>query len=229
MVSGGTKGIGRAIIDIFAENGFDIAVYSRNENDLSELKLEIEKKYGVSLQYMVVDGSQRDQVEAFAEMIQNLDSELEVLVNNAGTFVPGTILEEEEGALVKMIETNVYSAYYLTRILGPILKERKSGHIFNICSTASIMAYSNGGSYCISKHALLGFSRVLREELKEYNVRVTAVLPGATLTASWEGVDLPESRFMKATDVSEAVFSAYSLSPNTVLEELILRPQLGDL
>ena len=91
------------------------------------------------------------------------------------------------------------------------------------------MPYANGGSYCISKFALLGMSKVLREEMKEQNVRVTSILPGATLTASWEGVDLPEERFMKPGDIAESVWSAYQLSDRTVIEELVMRPQLGDI
>lgn len=98
-----------------------------------------------------------------------------------------------------------------------------------MCSTASIVPYVNGGSYCISKFALLGMSRVLREEMKPFGVKVTAVLPGATLTASWDGTDLPKERFMQPEDVAEAIWTAYSLSPNSVLEELLIRPQLGDI
>ena len=98
-----------------------------------------------------------------------------------------------------------------------------------IGSTASTTAYPNGGSYGIAKHALLGFTKNLREELKEAGIRVTAVLPGPTLTASWEGVDLPAERFIKAEDVSEAVFGTYRLSAQAVVEELLIRPQLGDL
>jgi short-subunit dehydrogenase len=106
---------------------------------------------------------------------------------------------------------------------------RRDGHIFNLCSTASIMAYTNGGSYCISKFALYGLTKVLRAELREHDVRVTAVLPGATLTASWEGVNLPPERFMKSEDVAESIWSAYALSKHSVVEEILIRPQLGDL
>jgi hypothetical protein len=91
------------------------------------------------------------------------------------------------------------------------------------------MAYSNGGSYAISKFALLGFSKCLRSELKGHGIRVTAVMPGATLTESWRGTDLNEDRFMKAEDVAETIYSAYTLSDRSVVEEIILRPQLGDL
>jgi short-subunit dehydrogenase len=150
-----------------------------------------------------------------------------VLVNNAGYFVPGSVLDEPSGTLESMIETNLYSAYYTTRGLSNQIKT--GGHIFNMCSIASIKAYPNGGSYAISKFALLGFSKVLREELKPAGVRVTAILPGATKTDSWAGSTLPDSRFMKPEDVAEAVFSAWSLSPHSVVEELLIRPQLGDI
>jgi short-subunit dehydrogenase len=109
------------------------------------------------------------------------------------------------------------------------MKSAKSGHIFNICSIASIQAYPNGGSYAISKFAMLGFSKCLREELKEFGIRVSAIMPGATKTASWEGVDIPDDRFMKAEDIAETIYAAYILSSRSVVEEIIIRPLLGDL
>ena len=152
-----------------------------------------------------------------------------MLVNNTGIFMPGQVHNEAEGVLEKTIQTNVYSAYHLTRGLVGDMIDRRSGHIFMMGSTASITAYTNGGSYCISKFALLGMSRVLREELKPYGVKVTTLLPGATLTASWTGTDLPEDRFMKPEDVAETIWAAYSLSPGAVVEEILMRPQLGDI
>ena len=86
-----------------------------------------------------------------------------------------------------MINTNLYSAYHLSRGLIPKMIENKSGDIFNICSVAGLKAYPNGGSYSISKFAMHGMSLGLREELKLHGIRVTAVHPGATLTASWDG------------------------------------------
>ena len=127
------------------------------------------------------------------------------------------------------MNTNVASAYHLTRGLVGEMISRRQGHIFMMCSTASITPYTNGGSYCISKFALLGMSRVLREELKPHDVKVTAILPGATLTASWEGTDLPEDRFLKPGDVADSAWAAYTLSKSAVVEEILIRPQLGDL
>lgn len=128
-----------------------------------------------------------------------------------------------------MIHTNLYSAYDVTRGLVGGMIANGSGHIFNICSIASIKAYPTGGSYAISKHALYGFSRCLREELKDKGIRVTAVMPGATLTDSWAGAELPEDRFMKSEDVAELVYAAYSVSALSVVEDLVIRPQLGDI
>lgn len=229
VVTGGTKGIGRAILERFASAGFDVATCARKHPDLIQLKEDIERKYLVKVFAQTADMSDKNQVKVFTDFINKLSRPVDVLVNNAGHFVPGEVMEEPDGTLESMIEGNVYSAYYTTRgLIGP-MKSNKSGHIFNMCSIASIMAYPNGGSYAISKFALLGFSKVLREELKESGIRVTAVLPGATKTASWAGSTLPDSRFMKPEDVAEAVFSAYSLSPHSVVEELLIRPQLGDI
>lgn len=229
VVSGGTKGIGRAVIEKFAGEGFDVFTCARNEKDLVLLKKAIEDAHGISLYYTVADLSERSSQANFAKDILALNRPVEVLINNAGYFEPGLITEERDGALEKMMDTNLYSAYHLTRALIKNMKSAKNGHIFSICSVASLFAYPNGGSYSISKFALLGFSKVLREELKQFGIRVTAVIAGATYTASWERSGLSPERFMKPQDVADAILGAYSLSPQSVVEELIIRPQLGDI
>lgn len=230
LVTGGTKGIGRAIIEKFAAEGFHIITCSRKESDLKKLKLDIQEKYTFSnVFYRAADLSDSLALQDFLRYVQSLKVKIDVLVNNTGVFLPGKIHEEPDSVLRHMIDTNLYTAYYVTKALVGDMIKRKSGHIFNMCSTASITPYTNGGSYCISKYALYGMTKVLREELKDHQVRVTAVMPGATLTASWEGVDLPASRFIKSEDVANAVFGAYQLSENAVVEELLIRPQLGDI
>ena len=144
-------------------------------------------------------------------------------------FIPGKILEEDEGVLEQTIHTNLYSAYYLTRKLAPKMIAQKNGFIFNMCSVASLKAYENGGSYSISKFALLGFSKTLREELKQYKIKVTSILPGATLTDSWNGTELPESRFSKSEDIAALVYTITQLSAFSVVEDIVIRPQLGDI
>jgi short-subunit dehydrogenase len=173
--------------------------------------------------------SEKTQVNNFVASVLGLQRSVDVLINNAGYFVPGKVIDEADGVLENMMNTNLYSAYRVTRGLVGDMKAKKSGYIFNICSIASIMAYPNGGSYTISKFALLGFSKVLREELKPFGIRVSSILPGATLTASWEGANIPDDRLMKAEDVADAVYGAYALSGRSVVEEILIRPMLGDL
>ncbi|MBC8155175.1 MAG: SDR family oxidoreductase [Bacteroidetes bacterium] len=219
VVTGGTKGIGRAVVDRFVREGFDAVVCARSTNDV----------IGPNRIPFSADLSVRAEVSQLVDFVKALDRPVTVLVNNTGVFLPGQMHNEAEGVLEKTIETNVYSAYHLTRGLVGDMITRRHGHIFMMGSTASITAYTNGGSYCISKFALLGMSRVLREELKPHGVKVTTLLPGATLTASWEGTDLPEDRFMKPEDVADTIWGAFSLSKSAVIEEVLMRPQLGDI
>lgn len=230
VVTGGSQGIGKALLLQLAQAGFSLATCARNQKPLEALHQEISERYPeVSFFYQQADMSRQADVERFSEAIIQLGTPVHLLINNAGVFIPGQIHTEPEGVFEQTMHTNVFGVYHLTRALLPGMIEQRSGHIFNVCSTASVTAYVNGGSYCVSKFALLGMSKVLREELKLHNIRVTSVLPGATLTASWEGTDLPPERFMPPEDVAEAILAAYRLSARTVVEELVLRPQLGDI
>lgn len=232
VVTGGSKGIGRAVVARFLKAGFPVATCARSAPDLAALTTELQADVpGAVLHTLAADLSQQADCARFARFVLTLGLPVAVLVNNAGAFIPGRLQDEpaDGSQLRQMLAVNLLSAYDVTLPLLPGLIARGQGHIFTICSTASITAYPNGGSYGIAKHALLGFTKNLREELKTSGVRVTAVLPGPTLTASWAGVELPAERFVQADDVAEALFSAYSLSPHAVVEELLIRPQLGDL
>jgi len=229
VVTGGTKGIGRAIVEKFASMGFTVVTCSRTKSQLVTINSEIESKYKTNLHYLEVDLSEKRDIEMFVNFIRSLDEPVEALINNAGFYIGGQLYSEDEGILEEMMKTNVYSAYYLTRGLVEDMIARKAGHIFNICSVASTKIFPNGGSYSVSKFALYGMTKLFREELKEYNIKVTAILPGATFTSSWDENEIDPDRIIKPTDVAEAIFAAFSLSPNAVVEEMVIRPQLGDL
>lgn len=230
IITGASRGIGKAIALKFASEGFNLALCSRTYSNLVKLANELKTHYPeIEVHYKAVDVSDKNQVNAFASEISTKWKTVDVLVNNAGVFIPGEIHKEADGALEQMMETNLYSAYYLTRAVLPGLFSSEKAHVFNMCSVASLFAYPNGGSYSISKFALLGFSKVLREELKPHGVRVTSILPGATWTDSWAASGQPADRMMQASDIALAVWNAYQLSAQTVVEEILLRPQLGDI
>lgn len=220
VISGGSKGIGRATVEKFLNEGF--VVYTTSRNGISDLK-------NPKLLSHQVDMSKKTDVLAFAKQVKSEVNKIDVLVNNVGIFIPGSLMGEDDGVFEKQINTNLSSTYHLTRALFPLIQASDYGYIFCICSTASITPYINGGSYCISKYAQLGFTKVLREELKSDNIRVTAVLPGATETASWEQSDLPSERFIQPESVAQLIWDAYKLPTNTVVEEILVRPMDGDI
>lgn len=227
IVTGATKGIGRAIVELFAQKGFNVAFCARTVADVEAFQQKLQDQYQGQFLAKAVDMSNKQAVKEFAAFVKESWTSVDVLVNNAGVFVPCPLTEEDtEEAFETMMDLNLYSTYYLTQGILPLMLAQKKGHVFNMCSIASIMPY---GAYAVSKHALLGFSRVLREEVKDKGIRVTAIMPGATYTASWDGTDLPQERFMKAKDIAQSLWDIYNLSQQTVVEEIILRPQLGDI
>jgi short-subunit dehydrogenase len=230
VITGASKGIGKAVAIKLAMEGFNVAICARNSVALEETAAFIrQQRPQAQVLTVPVDMGDKQQVLGFAEKIKAGFPAVDILVNNAGIFVPGALHEEPEGLLENLMAVNVYSAYHLSRQLLPGMISRRQGHIFNLCSTASYKAYPNGGAYSITKFALLGFSRNLREELKQHNVKVTAISPGPTLTASWEGFEAPPDRMMSPEDIANIVWASYTLAAQTVVEEILLRPILGDI
>lgn len=229
MITGGTKGIGRAIAEVFAKNGFNLAIAARNTDALNNLKRELEQRYGNKVLIFPTDLTSKGDVERLADLIPVHWECVDVLVNNAGIFTQGPMLDEPDDQLEYMMNINLFSAYHLTRAILPLMIKQGKGHIFNICSVASQQAYPECSSYTITKFALLGFSKSLRLEFRDKGVRVTSVIPGSTLTASWEGTDLPPERLIHPDEVAKAVWCAWDMGPTAVVEEIVMRPQLGDL
>ncbi|MEM6628498.1 MAG: SDR family oxidoreductase [Bacteroidota bacterium] len=224
LITGGTKGIGWAIAQKFHEQDFQVIICARGEAGLEQAQSKLP-----GIDTKKCDISQKEQVKGLGAYVNQKYGALDILINNGGVFLPGEVHNEDDETYEQLMATNMDSAYYLTKTVLPLMLEKKAGTIFNMCSVASLQAYPNGGSYSISKFALLGFSRALREEMKDKGIRVISVLPGAVYTPSWEAVDLPESRFIPAEDVAELIWSTYSASIRTVVEELLIRPALGDI
>lgn len=229
IITGASKGMGKAMAVQFAAAKNNVFMCSRNQEELAKTAKELNEKYEDCVQYFPADLSKKKEVIKFAGWLLDKNISLDILINNAGQFVPGSVYNEPEGYLEKMMDINLFAAYHLTRALLPQMMEKRSGHIFNMCSIASLKAYHNGGSYSISKYALMGFSENLREEMKPFNIKVTAVYPGAVFTSSWEGANIAPSRIMEVEDVSNMVYAASLLSPQACVEDIVIRPLLGDL
>jgi short-subunit dehydrogenase len=230
IITGAYKGLGKAMAERFAAGGYHLTLIARDGKRLTAVREELEMRYpGIRIQCFPVDMSKEAEVLSLGRGLVEAGVDIDVLINNAGQFLPGSVHNEPDGVLEQLMAVNLYSAYHLTRQLLPAMMTRRSGHIFNICSVASFKAYPNGGAYSITKYALAGFSANLREELKPYNIKVTTVYPGAAYTDSWAGSGVDPQRIMTAADVAEMVYTASRLSPQATVEEILLRPQLGDL
>lgn len=235
IITGASKGIGRSIAAAFAAEGANLYLCARNEVNLYNTVAELQTRFPVSqINAKAFDMSAKQGAKDFGAWVlagikATVSGKVDVLVNNAGVFTPGSIYNEEEGLLEKMMETNLYSAYHLTRALAPAMIEAKQGLIVNICSIASLHAYNNGGSYSITKFALMGFDKNLREELKPHHIKVMGVYPGAVMTDSWGNFDNSSGRIMEASDIATMILAASKLSPQAVVEDIIMRPLLGDL
>ncbi|MEM7657025.1 MAG: SDR family oxidoreductase [Bacteroidota bacterium] len=224
FISGASKGIGLGIARLLYQNDYRVVICARGQAALDAAKAEMPK-----IHTYVCDIADKEAVKRMAVWLNETFGPLDVLVNNGGNFQPGQLHSEADEVYEAMMATNMDSAYYLTKGVLPLMMEQKKGTVVNIASIASINAYANGGSYGISKFAMLGFSKNLREEMKPHNIRVISIMPGAVRTASWDGVDLPEERFMPVEDVAQLVWALCSLTDRTVVEDIVLRPALGDI
>lgn len=229
VITGASRGIGKELAEQFAKEGANLFLCSRNMDKTIDWQNELMSANGIQVSSFDVDVEKTAAVKTFAAQLLNATNSIDVLINNAGIYVPGSIYNEPEGQLEKMLSVNLIAAYHLTRALVPSMINRKAGHIFNISSIAALKAYSNGGSYSISKWAMDGFSRNLREELMPFGIKVTTVHPGATMTSSWDGSGIDPERIMETSDIAKMVVASSKLSPQACVEDIVIRPLLGDL
>ena len=223
IVSGATKGIGKAITLALAGEGYDLGLGARNLQELDLLRKEIQALYpDIEVITKSVDFSQKHETRNFAETFLHHWGDIDILVNNVGVYEEDNLDELNESALMKMFNVNFFSAMRLTQPFLPEFKKRKSGHIINICSVLSKKVRKKAVSYSLSKQALYGYTKILRNELRNYDVKVTAILPGSTNTASWDGLDAPVEAFVQPEDVANGVLMA--IQSNGLVEEFEIKP-----
>jgi 3-oxoacyl-[acyl-carrier protein] reductase len=223
IITGATKGIGKAIALRLATEGYNLAICSRNAVELSSLASLLEAK-GVKVHYLPTDCADKASVYELCNFCSKVFGNIDLLINNAGVFIPGALLDEDDESFEQQLHVNLNSAYYLSKFIGQKMRSQGSGHIINICSVASKEIKENAGSYGVTKSALLSLNNVLRDELAKHNVKVTAVLPGSTLTASWDGTEVPKEKFVQPEDIAESISQLLKLSPAANVDELIIRP-----
>ena len=223
LITGATKGIGRAVATKLWKEGYDLVLIARSAEDLKQLQKELVAPDRTILIYSV-DCSIKEEVYQFLNKVKNEFGFIDVLVNNVGAFMPGSLLDEEDEAFEKQQDLNVNATYYISKFFGKEMRLRQQGHIFNICSVASKSPLENGGSYSVTKAAMFSLNHVLRQELAPHNVKVTAFLPGSTKTASWEGTTIPDEKFVQPADIADTLYAILNLSKGVNVDEVLITP-----
>lgn len=230
LITGASKGIGKAMAIQLAAENYNLTLCARNISDLENFGSELREKHPhIKVHTIVTDCEKLEEVKNLAQATHSYFPSLDVLVNNVGLYIPINLLDEKEDTLSRQMHINLYAAHYLSTFFGRKMRTKKSGHIFNICSIAGIKPLVNSGSYCVTKFALMGLTKVLREELMEHNVKVTAVLPGATLTDAWLGHEMAWDKdlFVAPEDVASAMMNGLKMTVGANIDEIVIRPVKG--
>lgn len=212
MITGGGRGIGRAIALRFAREGAQVAIAARTSAELDNVVGEIEAAggTGIACQMNVRDHGSIE--AAVFRAVDFFDEEMDILVNNAGIFDVKPIDETDLTLWERFLEVNLTGPYIVTFESLAALKESPKGHVFNIASIAAKQGFVGSSIYSATKAGLMGFSNGLREDLREDGVRVSTVYPGATDTTIFNDVpgDWDRSSMNSPEDVAEAIWNAYA-------------------
>ena len=230
LITGASQGIGAAIARKFAREirGVRLALVARNEKNL-QLVVRRCAKFGAKAETFSCDVTDEAAVAGLAAGVMKRFGALDVLINNAGAFTGAPLVDMTVAQFDELIAANLRSAFLVTRAFVPAMIKRRSGDVYFMSSIAGRQAYPNGAGYCAAKFGVAGLAKVLRAETMTSGIRVCCVHPGATWSPSWAKSGINADRIMPADDVAEAFYNVYRMSRRTVVEEIVLRPQLGDV
>lgn len=230
LITGASQGIGEAIALTFARElaGVRLALVARQVDQLRRVAKAC-RKLGAEARVFPADVGDAASVDTLAASVLRVWSGVDVLINNAGRFVPGTFLETTVADFDANVVANLRSVFLVSRAFVPGMISRGRGDVFNMSSIAGLQAYASSAGYTAAKFGVTGLSKVMRADLRSKGVRVCTVYPGATVSPAWAGSGVPAERMMPAEDVARAFLDVYRLTRRTVVEEIVLRPQAGDV
>lgn len=227
VITGASRGIGRQIALGFARSTeHALLLVARDITALEKTKRECIEAGCGTVETAVCDLTDADDIHAL-ELPEDLPG-TGILINNAGTFLLKPLAETELEEFRQQWEINTMGPFLLTQMLLPGMKQLERGLVVNISSMSALKGQARSGAYSSSKHAMLGFSRSLRLELRETNIAVTAINLGQTMSTSWEGIDVDPDELIDPSDVASLIIALSRLGPRTVAEEILLKPQRGD-
>jgi NADP-dependent 3-hydroxy acid dehydrogenase YdfG len=231
LITGASQGIGAAIATVFAKElpGCRLALVARAEAKLQAVAQRCRKAGAGSADVFPCDVSAEAPVGEMAEAVTRRFGAVDVLINNAGVFQAAPFDQLSVADFDRLVAANLRSVFLVSRALVPAMIKRRRGDIFNMSSIAGLGAYPGGAGYCAAKFGVTGLTQVMRSELRDKGIRVTLVCPGATISPSWKKSGVATEKLMPAEDVARSFVDVYRLSRRTVVEQIVLRPQRGDI
>lgn len=230
LVTGASQGIGAAIARAFASEirGVRLALVARGTGKLALVARDC-VRLGANTGVFPCDVTDEQAVAELEAAVRRRFGPVDVLVNNAGKYSGAGLLSTSLADFEAALASNLRSLFLVTRAFAPDMVRRRRGDIFNMGSVAGLAAYPGSPSYTAAKFGVTGLSKSMRAEFRDKGVRVCCVYPGATVSPSWKGSGVPVRRMMPAEDVAAAFIAVYRMTRRTVVEEVVLRPQLGDV
>lgn len=230
VITGASQGIGSAIARAFSGDirGVRLALVARNADNLAAVARSC-ARLGADTAVFPCDVSAEAEVAALEAAVRRRFGRVDVLINNAGKYLGAPFLATSVADFDRMLSANLRSLFLVSRAFAPAMVRRRRGDIFNMGSVAGIAALPGAPAYTAAKFGVAGLSKAMRAEFRDKGVRVCCVHPGATVSPSWKGSGVPAGRMMPAEDVAQAFLAIYKMTRRTVVEEVVLRPQLGDL
>lgn len=226
VITGASRGIGRRIAQAFTRNtNYALLLIARTKHDLKDTQTLCRNIGDNKVAISTCDATNSRAVQQIA--LPDRFPIPKIIINNAGSFLLKKLQKTTHEEFAEQIQANLYSAVNITQRFLDDLKSKPHALIINICSVGAVEGLKDSGAYSASKHALLGYTRSLRKELLATEVGVTAINLGQTQSTSWEGSLTDRDLLIDPDDVAKIILNLTGLSPRTVVEEILVKPQHG--
>ncbi|MFZ1288997.1 MAG: SDR family NAD(P)-dependent oxidoreductase [Melioribacteraceae bacterium] len=225
IVTGASKGIGKAIALKLAQENFNVVIFGRNEKNLISVKKVIQK-HNVDCEYFIGDVADQNFVSDSVKQIQKKYKKIDVLINNAGEAIFKKFTETTLEDFKTQMNTNVFGVFNFTKYVIEQMINKRNGTIINIVSQAGKYGFEFGTTYSATKHAVMGFSKSLLIEVRKFNIRIITICPGSTDTEMIKNSPIHRNlkQFLKPQDVAEITYSAIKLPQRALISDLEIRP-----
>ena len=220
VISGATGGVGTAIANFFSSNGHNTILLGRDVEKLNDLSESIKSRYGTYSNYYFCDGNNQKSIEDCINEVSIKYDQLDMLINVAGVFPYGLVTDLSVELYDECMDVNLKLPFLLSTGMFNSLKKNKGGKIINIGSSSAYAGFKNTAIYCASKHALLGLSRSLNDEWKEFGVTVHCVSPGTIDTSMADVLEQDRSTYIDTDEFAQLIYDVASYNGNMLVEEV---------